>query len=475
MKLFPLIMLLALPAWSSAQPPLALTHVTIIDVAGGPTQLDMTVLVRGGRIDAIGKAAQTAVPDDAGIVDATGKFLIPGLWDMHAHLVHERFLDLCIAHGVTGARHMFCPPLTHPATIKAWQKEVEAGKKIGPRIIAACRVLDGDKPVSFGDVVRIKDAAAGREAVQRMKREGEDFIKVYSGLKRDAYFAILDEAGREKLPVAGHVPHLISAVEASDKGQKSFEHCYSVLLGCSSDEEKLRQELAGLAAGGHMDRLDAASAWRTHVKALDTYDEKKAAALFAKFVQNGTWQVPTLTVRRAWASLQVPSFIDDERKKQLPIALRDGAWLHLIERGTVHLPALRIRLTAADIEGQKALFRGELKLIKSMHDAKVKLLAGTDTPVPYCFPGSGVHDELELLVEAGLSPLEALRTATSNPAEYLGVLKERGTIETNKAADLVLLAADPLKDIKNTRRIEAVVVRGRYLDRASLDKLRDGK
>jgi hypothetical protein len=325
-----------------------------------------------------------------------------------------------------------------------------------------------------------------------MKQDGDDFVKVYPFLKPDVYFAILDEAAKQKLPVAGHVPHAVSAADASDRGQKCMEHLYGVVLGCSKDEARLRKEVIGMMEAGAMskDTLDAAAAWRIQVKGLDSYDEATADALFKKFVANRTWQVPTLVTRRVWASLDDAKFNTDPRKKTLPLRMR-MAWgasssdvtasypilgyefpFHDTQK---RFPILGIGLTGRDIEKQKLLFEGHLKLVKAMHKAGVPLLAGTDTPVPFCFPGSGVHDELELFVRAGLTPAEALRTATRNPAEYFDRLKDLGTVEKGKLADLVLLDANPHDDIRNIRRVNAVVLNGRLFPKESLTRLAEGK
>lgn len=503
MKTLAVALLLALPSLAAAQPkaptPLAITGVTVIDCTGAAPQPDMTVVVTGDRISNIGKAGKVAIPEGAQVVKADGKFLIPGLWDMHAHIERE-FLPQFVAHGVTGVRHMFsrpgAPGFPSP-NVREWQKEIEAGKIVGPRIVATTRMLDGlngKAPVIPGSAVAVRTAAEARAAVAQLKKDGEGFVKVYPFLSPEAFFAILDEAakGPTNLVVAGHVPHAVSAADASDRGMKCFEHCYGVLFSCSKDEARLRKELVAIMAEGGMvrDTLDAAAAWRLQVKALDSYDEATAAALFKKFVKNETWQVPTLVTRRVWASLNDPKFTDDPRKKTLLPRMR-FAWGAIDSTATVtvrlfgavvkvketekRFPILGIWLTARDIEQQRILFEGHLKLVGAMHKAGVKLLAGTDTPVPYCFPGSGVHDELELFVKAGLTPAEALQTATRNPAEYFDRLKDSGTVERGKLADLVLLDASPLNNITNVRKIHAVVQNGRLFEKPALSKMADGK
>lgn len=499
MKTLAALLLLLIPAVASAQPkePLAITGVTILDGTGTEPQPNMTVLIVGDRITDIGQTGKVVVPANARQIKADGKFLIPGLWDMHVHLEKE-FMPQFVAHGVTGVRHMFSRPnipgFPSPP-IHDWKKEIDAGRLVGPRIVGTMRAVDGlngANTVIPGTAVAVRTSDEGRAAVKQMKENGEDFIKVYPFLKPDVYFTILDEAAKQKIPVAGHVPHAVSAADASDRGQRSMEHLYGVVLGCSKEEAKLRKELvATMEAGGMVkDPLDAAAAWRIQVKGLDTYDETTADALFKKFVANKTWQVPTLFSRRVWASLEDTKFTDDPRKKTLPLRMRMAWGASTIEVvGSYHVlgfdvpipdtqkrfPILGIGLSGRDIEQQKLLFLGHMKLVKAMHKAGVPLLAGTDTPVPYCFPGSGLHDELELLVQCGLTPAEAIRTATRNPAEYFDRLKDMGTIEKGKLADLVVLDANPHDDIRNVRKVNAVVLNGRLFPKESLARLADGK
>jgi len=197
---------------------------------------------------------------------------------------------------------------------------------------------------------------------------------------------------------------------------------------------------------------------RQMAKCLDDYDEKKAAGLFARFVKNETWQVPTLTVLRYKAYLRDKMFTEDPRLKYLPPPVRTR-WTQAVT------------LLTGQFTEPGRVYGKELGIVGSMHKAGVRLLAGTDTPNPYCFPGFGMHDELALLVEAGLSPMEALQTATRNPAQFFGREKDFGTVEKGKFADLVLLDADPLKDIKHTQKIASVIVGGKLLTRETLDKM----
>jgi imidazolonepropionase-like amidohydrolase len=285
---------------------------------------------------------------------------------------------------------------------------------------------------------------------------GADFVKVYNKLPREAYLSIADEAKKQGLPFVGHVPESVSADEASDLGQKSIEHLTGVELACSDREDELRREAVAALA-----KADNQAAWellgRIGARAADSFSDKKARALYARFVRNGTWQVPTLTVLRSLVSLDDPKFTADPRVKYMPPSLRSYWWLKLSPE------------TAA---GLKRAYKRATGLVRAMHQAGVPLLAGTDTSNPYIFPGFSLHDELALLVaEGGFTPLEALQAATRDPARFLGREKDQGTVEPGKLADLVLLDADPLADIHNTTKIAAVVANGRLLPQRELDRM----
>ena len=462
MNKYGLILLVAFPSASFGQPepkvqpkPLAITDVTVIDCTGKEAQPGMTVLITGDRITAVGKEKEVALPKDAIVIDGKGKHLIPGLWDMHVHWYETDYLPLFAANGVTGIRVMWGFPIN-----LTWRKEIAAGTLQGPRMSLAGAIVDGPKPV-WKDSTAAGTEAEGRQAVRKTKEDGYDFVKVYSLLSREVYFAIADEAKKQGIPFAGHVPYSMSAAEASDAGQKSLEHLYGILLACSSKEEQLAKDV--VVARKDRDNPDRALLRRVNEQLVDTYDTKKASALFAKFKANGTWQVPTLTVLRSMAYMDDPKHTNDSRQKYMPTSIRDS-WNPKTD--------FRFKtVTPDDYTSMKKMFKRNLELVGAMHRAGVGILAGTDVLNPYCFPGFSLHDELELLVKAGLSPMDALQSATRNPAEYLGREKDLGTVEKGKLADLVLLDADPLTDIKNTKTIASVIVGGKVLTRETLDML----
>lgn len=444
---------------------LVIEHVTVIDATGAAPRPGMSVGIEKGQITEIKKSIRP--PKGARIVDGTGKFLIPGLWDMHVHIgAPEIFFPLLIANGITGVREMFTGiPIE---TIREWRMRPEV-----PRIFAA-GFIDGPLMLNNGQpppgAFAVSNAEQARLAVQVLAQTGVDFLKVYNSVPRDAYFAIAEEARAIGIPFAGHVPEAVSTGEASDAGQRSEEHLINVLLDCSTNADALRAERVATMFSDKITgeaRLRAL-AWPDPEGLFDTYSPEKAAALFAKFVKNGTWHTPTLVVLSGFVRARDDDFAHDPRRRFLPRQWTD-TWdprvtFYLRDLSPEDYDKLHARLVA--------LLDRYKKLVGDMRKAGVEFLAGTDSsgwnPV---LPGFGLHEELALLVESGLTPMEALQSATRNPARYFNKLDELGTVEVKKAADLVLLNADPLDDIRNTQKIEAIIMRGRYYSRKDLDAM----
>jgi imidazolonepropionase-like amidohydrolase len=456
---FSLFGLVLLQSKQAAQEnPLVVLHVTVIHGTDAEAAPDQTVVIKGDRITALGKAGEVSIPNGATTMDGTGKFLIPGLWDMHVHTLQggrpKLFFPLLIANGVTGVRDMGSPFSDLEAVTKL-RKQIDGGKLLGPRIVAAGPLVDGPNPMFPELSIAVSNATHARQVVEDLQSIGADFIKVYSLLPRATYFAIADEARRRNIPFAGHVPESVSALEASDAGQRSIEHLSGVRLACSTSETELRQELIEARAKSDASLLYRAFR-RVYAKSKETYSEEKAEALFARFVANGTWQVPTLVVARFVAQVNNP------RQYTGPAARSS--------KGPKDNRRLK-KVTAAEFESVSTTSQDAFDLVNAMKRAGVKFMAGTDAPNPFVVPGRSLHDELELLVHAGFTPLEALQSATRNPAEYLGRLDTLGTVEEGKIADLVLLDANPLDDINNTRKIWAVISNGKILQRPQLDEM----
>jgi imidazolonepropionase-like amidohydrolase len=450
-----------------ADPILAITHVTVIDATGTPQQLNTTVLITDHRIIAVGSFPSISIPHHAQVIDATGKFLIPALVDSHVHLTgagepdgsREFFLPLLLANGITTVRDMG----GYLESLVPLRRDIREGKRLGPAIFFAGPYLDGSPP-SFQPSLVVTNAVQASEDVRTLVQQGVDFIKVQSILSRDAYFAIASAARREHITFAGHVPDRVTAAEASDAGQKSIEHLTGVLRACSSDEPRLMREQFQEAPKNATPENSHAreTAWEREL--LRTYSDKQAAALMAKFVHNQTCQVPTLILLRNDA---YPAAETDSPNDPL---------LRFVPR-TIAEKWKQVRRTQdnlthdADFDLREKLFSQSMHVVAKMQFSDVSILAGTDSAAPYVIPGFALHQELALLVKAGLSPMQALQAATKNPADFLGKEKLQGTIEPGKTADLLLLDANPLEDIRNTQRIRALVVRGKLLDRAALDAL----
>jgi hypothetical protein len=386
---------------------------------------------------------------------------------MHVHLplklsIHFH-LPLFVAHGVTAVRDMGdCEdPLERGQACledkRSWNEGVGRGELVGPRVMGiASFIVHGpsrrDEPYPAFFTPGTEDEA--RELARYAKTRGFDFLKVYDSLPRDAFLALLAEARAQSLDVVGHRPRTVSALEASRAGQRSMEHARLFLEECFPGAEELRSN------GRRYTTADRRAM-------VDEHDGSMCNELFAAMRDDGTWFVPTHVTRRMDAFADDPTFRDDPRLH----------YLHFLQRRFWNEDADGMVADDPSPEGRKAymdFYEKGLELTGAAYRAGVPLLAGTDANDTYVFPGSGLHDELEELVKAGLTPAEALTAATSSPARYFGVEAEYGSIAIGKAADLVLLRENPLSDIRNTRSIDAVILGGRLYRRGQLDALLAG-
>ncbi|HSY57907.1 MAG TPA: amidohydrolase family protein [Terriglobales bacterium] len=446
--------------------PLVFNHVTVIDVTGGPVLADRTVVVSGDSIVAVSASGSIEIPKGAQVVDGRGKFLIPGLWDMHTHIAginanpawaKDTLIPVLVANGITGIRDMG----GDLDALENWRREIESGTLIGPRIVAAGPMLlparAAGTPAEPIDpsILRIGTLEEARSAVDSLQKRGADFIKIID-VSREVYFAIAGESKRIGIPFAGHIPWEVNATEASNAGQKSIEHIIysSLALDCSAQEHELRRKITEASA-----KRNGQAVAEMSDEANRTFSPAKAAVLWGTFKKNGTWVTPTLFSISVNAN-RLEDSPDDPELAYLPLPLRKE-WM------PKKSPSQDDRDTAGWWERQ---FENDRKLTSEMHRAGVRLLAGSDSLDRYDFVGTSLHEELEMLVSAGFTPLEALQTATANPAEYLGE-KGAGKISIGNRADLVLLDADPTQDIHNTRKISAVVLRGKLYERNQLSAM----
>jgi hypothetical protein len=434
----------------------AIVHVSVVDVEGGSTLPDRTVLVTGGRITAVGPAASVRVPVGAQVIEGRGRFLIPGLWDMHVHTSREGrakwFFPLFLAHGVTGVREMG----SYRDSLLYWRRQVQSGAIQAPRVTWSTPMLDGVPP-SWAHGLGVASPAAARALVDSLKAQGFDFLKVYDRLPRDVFLAIADQAKRRGIPFAGHVPQSVTPAEASDAGQRTVEHVTENLyLACLPGGQEL---LAGLLAARAATPPDTAGVRQARDRLREAAARGPTAdacrPTFARFVANGTWLTPTLAVTHG--SLAAGEAGADPRLRFVPPALA--------ERWRANAPP------PDEVAFRRMIEANNWRLVAMARAQGVGILAGTDaSDEAFVFAGSSLHDELALLVRAGLSPLDALRAATINPARALG-RPDGGSIAPGKRADLVLLDADPLADIRSTARIHTVIAAGRVIgpaERAAL-------
>jgi N-acetylglucosamine-6-phosphate deacetylase len=440
---------------------LILTNVNVIDTRTGHVERKLTVVVRDGRIAGIAKVGLIQEDRRVHVINATGKYLIPGLWDMHVHSAggpgapwdENVIYPLYIANGVTGVRDMG----GDLNLLEQRRKRIDAGQLLGPHMLIVGPFLDGRRPDAKPDpqIITVNTPEQGRKAVDDLKPR-VDFVKVLSSVPHDAYLAVADEAAQQHVRLVGHVPESVSVAEASAAGQRSIEHLSGVMLSCSSREQEIRQgRLDALA------RKDFTTYTALTTQAFQTYDPDKARLLFAELANNNTYQTPTLVWWQANAKIDDPAVAHDSRLKYVPPAAR-AQWD----------PAALLKDTSpGELTNLKMVADRYLELAHAMHRAGVPFLAGTDGPDPYVFPGFSLHDELELLVKSGFTNTEALQSATYYPALFMAKLDQYGVIDIGRVADLVLLDANPLEDIRNTRKIAGVVLRGKYHSREDLNNV----
>jgi hypothetical protein len=438
-----------------AQRSLLIKNIDIVDVEKGKLQKNSDVLVRGTVIIKITRGiSTTGLPYDT-VVDGAGRYLLPGLWDMHTHTwSEEQIFPLLIANGVTGIRGMF----DEMGNVKRWRKKINDGEITGPLLKVSGPIVDGPQPIWPGSVA-IKDTLQARRAVDSLKNKLQtDFVKVYSLLSREAYFTIADEANKQKFPFAGHVPNVVTVLEAAKAGQKSQEHLYGFIEAASDSADYFLKLVQGKIT-------DSSLKDRAQRKAfiLRTFNPQKLNRLLQELKTYDSWICPTLTVNRGIAYMNDSTLLRHPRMQYLA-----GFYKNFWD------PAKDFRFktwTNETFNLYRKEFEIKLQVVKAMQDNGIKLLAGTDYPNPHCYPGFGIHDELEWMVKAGLTPAQALRTATIHPAIFFQMDKQLGTIAEGKTANLVLLDANPLENISNTQKINAVVVNGKILNRADLDAL----
>jgi imidazolonepropionase-like amidohydrolase len=431
--IFAVLSLLAEQAWAAA---IVIQNVTVIDGTGAAPKHEMTIVIENGRFGVIGAAAQTKAPPDSEILDGAGKFAVPGLWDMHVHLTQmtEIACPALIANGITGVRDM-----GGSLELVDWiRQRVAEGAVVGPHIFRPGPFVDGAKP-GVSDRLVVRNAEDGRKAVGFLHARGVDFIKVHNGTPPEAFFALLKEAAAKHIQVAGHIPVDVDPAEAIEAGYNSIEHVVSLFEG------PVRNKIQH---------------GKSQPDAMAEFTDDEARKLARLMAKKKAWFDPTLIFYWSIAHQAELKEHPDPRDRYVS---KSGHEFWKLFPDRPNTPEMRKTLADA--------FTRFIQIAAIQHSEHVKFLVGTDLGGRDVYPGFSVHDELPLLVKAGLTPMEAIIAATRHPAECLGKASELGTIEKNKIADLVLLDANPLDDIANTKKISVVVAKGRLFRKPELEAM----
>lgn len=440
------------PSAGAPRPSIAIEDVAVVDVVNGVVISPRTVVIVDGQITAITEDRDLPGSPATEHVDGRGGYLMPGLVDMHVHLFNnashrppnEWAFPLFVANGVTGVRDMLCEP-TEMTTVGKWRAGATQGDLIAPRVLATGMATPGN---SIGVV---------REQVREARRSGADFVKIFSEVREPNWRAILDEARALQLPVCGHIPADVSLLAAANAGQRSDEHLTQAYEACSAHEERFLAPRRGLQGEETVRLRDA-----QEPEVLETFDQLICDRTATALARTDMVQVPTLVLPYFEARGERANFRNDPRWRYLRPDEK-ARWERIFSH---EYPVADEKLAGRRWEVSR-------QIVKTMHGAGVRILAGTDTPMPLVYPGFSLHKELELLVESGLSAADALRAATIWPAEFLGLSESSGSIAVGQRADLLLLDDNPLSDIRHTQRIRAVVLDGRLLQRGQLNALLD--
>jgi imidazolonepropionase-like amidohydrolase len=446
-------------------------NVTVIDAVQG-SRPAMRVVIEDDRITSV-SPAQGNPPESTQLVDGEGKYLIPGLWDMHVHLAYDAEVSptmpaLFLGNGVTYVRDTGGVA----EQVLGWKKWAQSRADSAPRVFVAGPLLDGAPTVYDGaapgypllaETITTVEQAEAR--VDELAAAGVDLIKVYEMLQPEVFLAIIERAHEHGLPVTGHVPLLMTAEEVSQAGLNSIEHLRNVELSCSTEKDSMLEERRVMMseAGDTPGRTLRGQAHSAHrFKSTDYLDWERCTAVLDLHRGNLTRHIPTVALV---ASVFRAFHTEEEWRKTfeyLPDDLKNR-WLVQSDKMST--------LFAGDPEGEasrEAYLQWIDRVLAYLADDSM-LMAGTDTPIFFLTPGFSLHKELEQFAKAGLTPMQALESATLTPARYFGLENEMGSIAPGKNADLVLLNADPLEDIRNTTSINSVMRAGRLYDREALD------
>ncbi|MEL4456547.1 amidohydrolase family protein [Lutimonas vermicola] len=420
-------------------------NVNIVDVELGGVIPNKYLAIEEGKIKLI-YDHDLPTSDSVFVIDGSGKYLIPGLWDMHAHY-HSNYkytTNLLIANGIMGLREMW----GKMDTINYIREQSKLGHILAPDIYSSGNIINGERGWMKFKVVNNEEEAVNE--IRRQANEGVDFIKIYNRFTKDKYIAISDICAELNIPFAGHMPNTINYWEAIEANQQSIEHQMRFLVSCSSNPDEYEKIIK------EGDREAEALNFL-----VEHFDRKLFDSLAISLAKSNTWLCPTNIYWKNFYNRDNPEFINNLRLEYMPKNIQ-------LFWGT---PKETLEAKKEEFEAGRNNIEFNISLMKDLADAGVKIIAGTDYPNPYCYPGFSLHDELQLMVEGGMTSAQAIKTATYNPAVFMGKKSELGKVDEGYLASLVLLDENPLDDIRNTTKIRAVFIRGIYLDRSQLDEM----
>lgn len=444
---------------------LLIRSANVVDMISGNILQDIDVYIRDSVIADIGKQLHPSANTD--IIDGKGRWLIPGLWDMHAHIwsnspINEfrdqLYFPLLLANGVTGVRDMW----NDRASVSLWRQKIKEGTIDGPRIYAAGPIVDGPK--------KIWRLSLAIESVDRVKPvidslhylEQDDFLKIYSNIPRDTYFRIAEECRKQQFPFEGHVPWQVSVIEAARAGQASQEHMKG-MVEAASDSAKWLDSLLAIYAKGQRPTDTSIDSWENFNRFLvRTYSPKVASTLATEMANYDSWICPTFIMERGYFYSDDPNTRDTSRFPLVSAAL--------VKSWDSTVASYKTMMTPETERSQEKIIRLQMEILDSLYHHGVPILAGSDFENPYTYPGYSLQDELTLLVAAGMTNLDALRAATIGPARFMHIDASYGSITKGKIADILLLDANPLQDIHNTKRIAGLVLHGKWLSHQKLEE-----
>lgn len=458
-----LFFLTALSCGQTLTGDILIENVNIIDVESGNVVANQDVIVNANKITHILNHAEQTIQSRT-TINGTNKYLIPGLWDMHVHMMREKWyksqMPLLRASGITGFREMW-GDFSIANNVKS-----QVAKDSLPyfRFVAAGHILDGEKPFWLRSIpVATSDAAT--RIVDSLINGKADFIKVYSFLKPDVFYAIAKRSKANNFPFVGHVPHTVWLTDASKAGMASMEHLYGFLTeACSNSDSAMalmQRTVKAFENGDKAERKKITLLFNSLV--LNHFSKEKMRSIARTLKENKTYIVPTLAMLRGEYFTNDTTFTNDSRLKYMSKETLEY-WKEQTESDLKNL-------TEIEWLNKRKRWAIEQQIMRILISEKVLVMAGTDSDNPYAFPGFSLHDEMALYVEFGMTPVEALRSATITPVKFLKMTDSLGTIKTGKLADLVLLEANPLENINNTTKIHTVIANGKLYGKKYIDSV----